>query len=128
MPPLHYVLFSDNGRINRQTYWLRGLIPLFAVSFVLGVSWEIIDLIYGPSSYAVIFLFALGLWSLGITWNVGTKRLHDVGRSTWWVVLCFIPLVGLIPLLVLGFLPGTNGPNKYARAAGTDGTYGDQVW
>ena len=127
MPPLRYVLFSTDGRINRRTYWIKGLIPLFAVLFVLGVSQAIIDLIYGPSSNAVIFLFPLGLLSIGIAWSTGAKRLHDIGWSAWWVVLCFIPLVGLIPLLVLGLLPGTNGPNKYAWAAGTDARYGDRV-
>jgi uncharacterized membrane protein YhaH (DUF805 family) len=47
------------------------------------------------------------------------RRLHDIDRSTWWVLLSLIPFLGAVVLLVFFILPGTPGPNRYGPA--TDG-------
>jgi uncharacterized membrane protein YhaH (DUF805 family) len=59
-------------------------------------------------------LFCLGLLIPSIA--VGVRRLHDTGRSGWWLLIGFIPLIGMIVLIVFFVLdsqPGTNayGPN-----------------
>jgi hypothetical protein len=44
---------------------------------------------------------------------VGVRRLHDVDRSGWWLLLAFIPLVGTIILIVWFCTRGTPGPNRF---------------
>ena len=45
--------------------------------------------------------------------SVTCRRLHDTNRSGWFLLLYFIPLIGLIWLLVLCCLEGTEGENRY---------------
>jgi uncharacterized membrane protein YhaH (DUF805 family) len=46
--------------------------------------------------------------------NIGIKRFHDRDKSGWWVLIAFVPIIGWIWYLIeCGFLPGTDGPNRY---------------
>ena len=45
--------------------------------------------------------------------SVTCRRLHDTNRSGWFLLLYFIPLIGLIWLLVLCCLEGMEGENRY---------------
>lgn len=69
-------------------------------------------------------LYSLGVFLPGLA--VAVRRLHDTGRSGWWLLVGFLPVIGLIVLLVFMVLDseeGTNdhGPNPKAggAAAGT---------
>jgi uncharacterized membrane protein YhaH (DUF805 family) len=61
----------------------------------------------------------LGLWllySVAVSLPflaVTVRRLHDTGRSGWFILLALIPLVGPIVLLVFYAQQGTPGPNHY---------------
>ena len=44
---------------------------------------------------------------------VAVRRLHDQDKSGWWILIGFIPLIGGIWLLVLYFIDGTHGPNRF---------------
>ena len=44
---------------------------------------------------------------------VWVRRLHDTGRSGWWVLASFIPLIGTIALLVFSLQDGESGTNQY---------------
>jgi len=48
--------------------------------------------------------------------GVAVRRLHDIGRSGWWILVGIIPLVGWIVLLVWYLTPGTPGSNEYGAA------------
>jgi uncharacterized membrane protein YhaH (DUF805 family) len=42
------------------------------------------------------------------------KRWHDRGKSGWWVLIVFVPIIGYLWLLIeCGFLAGDDGPNEY---------------
>ena len=43
---------------------------------------------------------------------VSVRRLHDTGRSGWWLLLAFIPYIGSIALLII-FCIGSDEDNKY---------------
>ena len=45
--------------------------------------------------------------------SVTCRRLHDTNRRAWFLLLYFIPLIGLIWLLVLCCLEGMEGENRY---------------
>ncbi len=44
---------------------------------------------------------------------IGVRRLHDLDRSGWWLLLVFIPLIGAIVLLIWYCAKGTAGPNRF---------------
>jgi uncharacterized membrane protein YhaH (DUF805 family) len=98
-------LFSFEGRVGRQQYWLMCLL---SVPFVIGASW-----VNGGSPTGTPGVFFL----LPIVWPsiaVQIKRWHDRGKSGWWILINFIPVVGDIWSLVEnGFLVGTAGDNRF---------------
>ncbi len=52
---------------------------------------------------------------------VGVRRMHDIDRSGWWLLIAFVPFIGVIVLLVFALLPGTAGDNRFGpdpKAAG----------
>jgi len=56
-----------------------------------------------------IYLLAVFLPALAVS----VRRLHDSGRSGWWVLIGLVPCVGWIILIVFYVLPGTVGNNKF---------------
>lgn len=49
---------------------------------------------------------------------VGVRRLHDTVRSGWWILLSFLPVIGLLVLFYFYIQPSDEGENAYAPAAG----------
>lgn len=100
-----------NGRARRKEFWMFFLFNLiFSVAAmildnVLGIAWEKIG--YGP--LYVIYGLAVFLPNLAVT----VRRLHDVGKSGWWIFISLIPLIGAIWLLVLMVTDGNPGNNEY---------------
>ena len=45
---------------------------------------------------------------------VGVRRLHDVNRSGWWLLLSFT-VIGLIPLFIWAVSKGTEGKNRFGK-------------
>jgi uncharacterized membrane protein YhaH (DUF805 family) len=43
---------------------------------------------------------------------VGARRLHDIDRTAWWLLLHIVPF-GALVLLVFACLRGTPGPNRF---------------
>jgi uncharacterized membrane protein YhaH (DUF805 family) len=51
-----------------------------------------------------------GIYSLAVlipTLAVTVRRLHDIDRSGWWILIGLVPLIGAIVLLVFALLEGT---------------------
>ncbi|CAG1023350.1 partial Inner membrane protein YhaI, partial [Patescibacteria group bacterium] len=44
---------------------------------------------------------------------VSVRRLHDTGRTGWWLLIAFIPIIGAIALLVFFFQDSQQGDNEY---------------
>jgi uncharacterized membrane protein YhaH (DUF805 family) len=99
-----YVVFS--GRARRPEYWYWVLF-----SFLLGILLVIIDLIVfgGSSLFSTLVSLALFLPSLA----VAIRRLHDIDRVGWWILIALVPLVGSIILIVMLCQRGTAGPNRF---------------
>lgn len=99
-----YATFT--GRAHRTEYWM---FVLFSIIFAIVAS--IIDAIITGGLLGVVYTLAVIIPSIA----VAVRRLHDTGRSGWWLLLGLIPLVGLVLIyfLVLDSQPGDNeyGPN-----------------
>jgi uncharacterized membrane protein YhaH (DUF805 family) len=44
---------------------------------------------------------------------VGIRRLHDIGRSGWWLSISLVPCAGGIVLIVFLATQGDPAPNQY---------------
>ena len=44
---------------------------------------------------------------------LGARRLHDINRTGWWLLLLFVLVIGWIVLIVWAIKRGDKGPNKY---------------
>ena len=103
--------FSFSGRARRKEYWMFVLIAV-----VIAIFLALADGITGTYSSELGFGLLGGLFLLAILIQsiaVGVRRLHDTGRSGWWLLLNLIPLVGPIIVLVLMALDGQSGDNAY---------------
>lgn len=101
-----YAGFS--GRARRSEYWFFCLFNII-VSGILGVLGTAIPIL---STVSLLYSLAIFLPSLAVC----IRRLHDIGKSGWFYLFAFIPLVGSI-ILIIWFCkdsePGANqwGPN-----------------
>jgi len=87
-----------NGRAARPEFWWFFLFQL--------VVYIVASLIHGLVYWvAVAALLLPGL-------AVGVRRLHDIGKSGWWVLLALVPIIGLV-LLYFAAQPGQPGSNDY---------------
>ncbi len=81
---------------------------LFNVIF--GIVASIIDGIIGTNGLIG------GLYSLVVlvpALAVSVRRLHDVGKSGWWILICLVPVIGALYFLYLTILEGQQGTNEY---------------
>ncbi|MET9510149.1 DUF805 domain-containing protein [Streptomyces flavidovirens] len=107
-----YAAFS--GRARRQEYWMFTLISSIIYIALMAIDISLLD----TGVIAVIYELAVLLPSLAVS----VRRLHDTGRSGWWLLIALVPLVGAIVLLVFLASDGKpeeneHGPNPKLAAA-----------
>ena len=103
-----YVDFS--GRARRSEYWY-----FFLFGIIVSVVAGIIDGILGTRNTLGSYGLIGGIASLALllpNLGVGARRLHDTGRSGWWLLIGLIPLIGWIVLLVF-FVQDSQPDNQY---------------
>jgi uncharacterized membrane protein YhaH (DUF805 family) len=98
--------FTLKGRTNRQKYFLQVLIPTFISVFGNAL---ISDAGGEAAGFGALLLLTGGILSI----FPGTRRLHDINASGWYLLLSLVPLVNFILGLTLLFKKGTEGPNQY---------------
>ena len=103
----NYAVFS--GRARRTEYWMYTLFN-FIILIALLAGLGAIDPDLGMLAY-YIYAFATFLPSLA----VAIRRLHDVNKSGWMILVSLIPFIGGIWLLILMCTNGTSGPNDYGE-------------
>lgn len=104
-----YAVFS--GRARRKEYWM-----FFLFNWIFSVAAVLLDNLIGTANsdsgagvISIIYSLAVLLPSLA----VGIRRLHDLGKSGWWIFIALIPLVGAIWLIVLYATAGQPVENQY---------------
>ncbi|MDR6554738.1 DUF805 domain-containing protein [Paenibacillus qinlingensis] len=99
----NYVGFQ--GRARRKEYWMFVLINII-ISIALGI----IEAIIGTNQVlSFIYSLAILLPSLAVAF----RRLHDTGKSGWWLLISLIPLIGSIILLVFFCQDSDADDNQY---------------
>ena len=100
-----YAVFS--GRARRKEYWMFALF--------VGIIYAVLAIVAAASKTPALFVL-LAVFYVGIllpALAVGVRRLHDIGRSGWWLLFGLVPLVGGITLLVFSCTDSQPGENKY---------------
>jgi uncharacterized membrane protein YhaH (DUF805 family) len=101
-----YAVFS--GRASRSEYWYW--ILFYALCQLAA---NILDAVFLQSPSSQLFSRLFGLIVFLPLLAVEVRRLHDVDRSGWWLLIS-LTIVGIIyPLLVWKCRKGTVGPNRF---------------
>lgn len=103
--------FDFKGRARRKEYWMFTLFNFIFVAII-----EIIEIMImlSTNSYNGSFLLLLYyLLTIIPSFAVGIRRLHDVGKSGWMALVGFIPIVGVIWLIVLFCMDSQPGSNQW---------------
>jgi uncharacterized membrane protein YhaH (DUF805 family) len=98
----NYAVFS--GRARRKEYWM---FVLFNVIFTIVAS--IIDRVFKTSIFEILYGLAVLVPGLAVS----IRRLHDIGKSGWFLLVALIPIAGPIWLLVLMCTNGEATENQY---------------
>jgi len=109
MQPLKkYAAF--NGRARRREYWTFMIINdiiVFLLSLFEGIAGIAPNTDY--SVLAIIFSLFVLIPSLAVS----VRRLHDVGRNGLWLLIVFIPVIGVVALLIFYLLDSQAETNDY---------------
>ncbi|RUT69696.1 DUF805 domain-containing protein [Flavobacterium cupreum] len=100
-----------NGRARRSEYWYYAL-----ATIIISIILEILDYTIGMAFDMGKLGILRGLYSLAVFipgLAVMIRRLHDVGKSGWFIFILFIPLVGIIWFFITLCTEGDDGTNEY---------------
>jgi uncharacterized membrane protein YhaH (DUF805 family) len=92
-----YAVFS--GRARRKEYWM-----FFLFNLIFSIVAIVLDNLLGTAIKDLGYGLISGLYFLAVLipgLAVTVRRLHDVGKSGWWIFISLVPLIGSIWLLVL---------------------------
>mgnify|MGYP000573615578 CR=1 FL=1 len=113
------------GRARRSEYWwwfLAYIIIIFVLGFVeravLGSGSSEVSTGAGEVSASFNAGILSGLFMLASiipSIAVAVRRLHDIDRSGWWLLISFVPLIGALLLLYWYVQPGTPGANRFGE-------------
>lgn len=104
-----YAVF--NGRARRKEYWF-----FFLFNIIINIILATIDGVTGSFNPEIGLGLLGGIYTLAVitpSVAVSMRRLHDIGRSGWWLLIAFIPFIGPIVLLVFMIKDSKPGQNQY---------------
>lgn len=99
----NYVNFQ--GRARRKAYWMFVLFNI-----IVAIIASVIDNVLGTGG-VIGGLYSLAVLLPGLA--LGVRRLHDIGKSGWWLLIALIPLIGFIVLLIFAVTDSQPGENQY---------------
>ncbi len=101
---------SFSGRARRSEYWYFTLFSLI-VSMAASIIGGMLFVHHEGDVNLLSSLLSLVLFLPGL--GVAIRRLHDIGKSAWWYLIIFVPMIGWIILLVFMCKDSFPGPNQY---------------
>lgn len=123
---LDFLFLNYSGRIGRLTYWISTAVlavlqflVIYALLRASGATLREINL-HPETAGSGVFLHVLlpviivAVLFLYPTYALATKRWHDRGKSGWWSLIGFVPVIGGLWMFVeLGFLGPDEAVNQY---------------
>lgn len=106
--------FDFRGRARRAEYWLFQLLICIVVFAILTIA-RVADyegslgLRYVAAVAITIFMALSVIPSIAVQF----RRLHDIHRSAWWILIGMLPLIGSFVLLIFHLIDGTSGRNRF---------------
>ena len=101
-------------------FWMFALF-----NWLIGGGLMVVDRFVFEQSYGLSTLYSLAVLIPGIA--VSVRRLHDVGKSGWMLLIALIPIIGTIWLIVLYLSDSEPGENEYGPSPKYDPTGADKV-
>ena len=110
-------VYKTEGRLNRLRY-LKYQVIWYLISAVIGFILGFVSGFLTSDVESILVTMPTGIWSFiagvgGIMLSI--RRLHDLDKSGWWLILSLVPLVNIFFLLYLWLAPGTAGYNRYGQ-------------
>ena len=102
-------IFSLPPRINRRRHFAVNLFYLFIFLCIFCI----IDYFRLSKPIEKILQYVLAYSYLISVFVLKTKRLHDINLSGGWILVLFIPIIGAIFGILLFFIRGTKGKNRF---------------
>lgn len=99
-----YVGFA--GRARRSEFWY-----FYLFTIIVSIIASVLQRAVSNSSSGVI-TGIVGLALILPSLAVGVRRLHDTGRSGWWILIGLIPVIGTIVLIVF-YVQDSHSDNQY---------------
>lgn len=116
----NYANFS--GRASRPEFWWWALSILILIIIVRIVDAYVVAPLLGFSATDDLagrpLSFILGLVLILPNLAMGVRRLHDTGRSGWWILIGLIPLIGSLILIYFYVQPSDEGDNDHGAKPG----------
>ena len=109
-------VYTTDGRLNRLRYFKYQVILTILSALVGAMIGFASGLLTGGDPTSMLFTVPTGICSFiasigGIMLSI--RRLHDLNKSGWFMLLSLVPLVNVIFWLYILFAPGTTGWNDY---------------
>lgn len=98
----NYFVFS--GRSTRRDFWMAFLMNI-VVSTVVGFVAGLFEMAWIVTLYSLLMLIPM--------WTLEVRRLHDINKSGWCLLLSLIPVIGTIILIVFLASPSVDEGNVY---------------
>ena len=101
-----------SGRSRRREFWMFTLVTL-VTAFALGLLDVLLfrDAVFSDGTGVLFNLYWLATLIPGLALTV--RRLHDTGRSGWYLLFSLVPLAGAVLLLIYTTNDSTVGTNKW---------------
>lgn len=125
--------FTFSGRARRAEYWWFTLF-----NAIVGIALGVIGFLIGHESLSNYYSYAVTVPAIAVT----ARRLHDIDRTAWWLLLALLPLVlvlvgvaiavsggdpmlmylglfafmaSVIVIFIFTVMRGTDGPNRFGE-------------
>ena len=107
-----------NSRSRRSEFWWVWLICAL-IEIPLSVLAQIIMIEFNTIVGLIIYfvVLAIAIFMMCVMIPLAIRRLHDSGRTGWWILIGFVPLVGEIILLIFMIKDSQREANDYGPSS-----------
>ena len=98
-----------HGRARRAEFW-----QFYIIHALVMIGLVFTSSVISPRFYIPV-MFGYSLFALVPCLAVTVRRLHDIDKSGWWILIKMVPIIGQLIFLIFLATEGTYGPNYYGE-------------